>query len=88
MICSSTVARSRWERSFKALSKRFRRRVIAAVGHCWAGRTVCPTGDGGRTPQFRLRLGDDNDDRASEGVDDVGYRGIGFAVEYEPEEEG
>lgn len=86
-ICSSTVARSRWERSFNALSKKSRLRATAAVEHCWTGRTVCPTGDGGRTAGFKLRL-DDNDDRAAEGVDDVGFEGIGLAIECEPEEEG
>jgi hypothetical protein len=81
--CSSTVARSRWERNFKALSKKSRLRATAAVAHCWTGRTVCPTGDGGQTAGFKLRLDDDSDDRATEGVGDVGFEGIGLAIECE-----
>src|SRR5271170_5197318 len=87
-ICSSIVARSRGERSFKTLFKKSRLRATAAVVHCWTGCTVCLTGDGGRTPGFKLRLDDDNDDRATEGVDNVGFEGIGLAIECEPEEEG
>jgi hypothetical protein len=86
--CSSTVARSRWERSFKALSKKSWPRAIAAVGHCWTGRTVCLAGDGGWTAGFKLRLDDDSDDREIEGVDDVGFEGIGLAIECKLEEEG
>jgi hypothetical protein len=70
------------------LSKKSRLRATAAVGHCWTGRTVCPTGDGGRTSGFKLRLDNGNDDRATECVDDVGFEGIGSAIECELEEEG
>jgi hypothetical protein len=80
--CSSTVARSRWERSFKALSKKSWPRAIAAVGHC------CLAGDGGWTAGFKPRLDDDSDGRATEGVDDVGFEWIGLAIECKPEEEG
>ena len=82
-ICSSIVARSRGERSFKTLFKKSRLRATAAVGHCWTGCTVCLTGDAGRTPGYKLRLDDDNDDCATEGVDDVGFEGIGLAIESE-----
>jgi hypothetical protein len=35
-----------------------------------------------------LRLEDGKGDRATEGVDDVGFEGIGLEAECEPEEEG
>ena len=74
------VTRSRGGRSSNALFNKARPRATAAVGHC------CPASDAGRPPGSELRLTHDDDNRATESVDDVGFEWIGLETEAECEE--
>jgi hypothetical protein len=88
MICSSIVPRSRGERSSNALFNKAGPRATAAVGYGWTGHIVLSVCDAGWPPGSELRLEHDDDNRATEGLDDLCFEGIGLEAECKVEEEG
>jgi hypothetical protein len=77
-VCSWTVLRSRSERSSKALSRKSCWNLAAAAGYI-DEVAVCPVDNG----ECGANSGDD--ERAVEGVGDVGLKGVGLDADCETE---
>lgn len=88
MICSSIVPRSRGGRSSNTLFNKAGPRATAAVWYAWTGHAVWPVCGAGWPWESELRVEHDEDNRATEGAEDLCFEGIGLEAGCEVDEEG